>query len=117
MRERKDIIPPGMEIISNRLKTKDQDPAKLDAAIEKPNLQTVDVATLPADADNPYGLRALWGQGDIVARLTLLILLIMSVASWYVLVRKLIEQRRLRLQSRRRRAAAPMAARPASSSA
>ena len=32
--------------ISNRLKTKDQDPAKLDAAIENPNLQTVDVATL-----------------------------------------------------------------------
>src|SRR5690625_7124196 len=30
--------------ISNRLKTKDQDPAKLDAAIEHPNLQTVDVA-------------------------------------------------------------------------
>lgn len=37
--------------ISNRLKTKDQDPAKLDAAIENPNLQTVDVATLPASAD------------------------------------------------------------------
>ena len=37
--------------ISNRLKTKDQDPAKLDAAIESPNLQTVDVATLPAGAD------------------------------------------------------------------
>ena len=34
--------------ISNRLKTKDQDPAKLDAAIENPNLQTVDVAALPA---------------------------------------------------------------------
>ena len=49
--------------------------------------------------DNPYGLRALWGQGDIVARLTLLILLIMSVASWYVLVKKLIEQHRLRLQA------------------
>ena len=37
--------------ISNRLKTKDQDPAKLDAAIENPNLQTVDVATLPSDSD------------------------------------------------------------------
>ena len=36
--------------ISNRLKTKDQDPAKLDAAIENPNLQTVDVAALPAEA-------------------------------------------------------------------
>ena len=37
--------------ISNRLKAKDQDPAKLDAAIENPNLQTVDVAALPAEAD------------------------------------------------------------------
>lgn len=37
--------------ISNRLKTKDQDPAKLDAQIENPNLQSVDVAALPNDAD------------------------------------------------------------------
>ena len=38
--------------ISNRLKSaKDADPAKLDAAIQNPNLQTVDVATLPGDAD------------------------------------------------------------------
>ena len=37
--------------ISNRLKAKDQDPAKLDAAIENPNLQKVDVAALPSTAD------------------------------------------------------------------
>ncbi|MFD2111809.1 type I-F CRISPR-associated protein Csy3 [Thiorhodococcus fuscus] len=52
--------------ISNRLKTKDQDPAKLDAAIENPNLQTVDVATLPADADTlrvGFTLRILGGTG------------------------------------------------------
>ncbi|MDC8773557.1 type I-F CRISPR-associated protein Csy3 [Roseateles albus] len=52
--------------ISNRLKTKDQDPAKLDAAIENPNLQTVDVATLPADADTlkvTFTLRVLGGAG------------------------------------------------------
>jgi len=34
--------------ISNRLKTKDMDPAKLDAEIEKPNLQTVDRGHPPA---------------------------------------------------------------------
>lgn len=53
--------------ISNRLKTKDQDPAKLDAAIENPNLQTVDVATLPADADTlkvQFTLRVLSGVGE-----------------------------------------------------
>lgn len=52
--------------ISNRLKAKDQDPAKLDAAIENPNLQTVDVATLPADADTlkaMFTLRVLGGAG------------------------------------------------------
>lgn len=52
--------------ISNRLKTKDQDPAKLDAAIENPNLQTVDVATLPADRDTlrvDFSLRVLGGTG------------------------------------------------------
>ena len=52
--------------ISNRLKTKDQDPAKLDAAIENPNLQTVDVAALPADADTlqvTFTVRVLAGTG------------------------------------------------------
>ena len=52
--------------ISNRLKTKDQDPAKLDAAIEHPNLQTVDVATLPSDADTlrvSFTLRVLADTG------------------------------------------------------
>lgn len=52
--------------ISNRLKTKDQDPAKLDAAIENPNLQTVDVAALPAEHDTlkvQFTLRVLGGTG------------------------------------------------------
>ena len=52
--------------ISNRLKAKDQDPAKLDAAIENPNLQTVDVAALPSQADTlkvQFTLRVLGGAG------------------------------------------------------
>lgn len=52
--------------ISNRLKTKDQDPAKLDAEIENPNLQTVDVAALPHDSDTlavRFTLRVLAGAG------------------------------------------------------
>lgn len=53
--------------ISNRRKAKDQDPAKLDADIESPNLQTVDVAALPADADTlkvQFTLRVLGGTGS-----------------------------------------------------
>ncbi len=52
--------------ISNRLKTRDRDPAKLDASIQAPNLQTVDVAALPADADTlrvRFTLRVLGGAG------------------------------------------------------
>lgn len=52
--------------ISNRLKTKDADPAKLDAAIQNPNLQTVDVATLPGNSDTlrvRFTLRVLSGVG------------------------------------------------------
>jgi len=44
---------------------------------------------------DPYGLDALWAQGDPVARATLLILAAMSVASWFVLGGKLVEQYRL----------------------
>ncbi|MBK7060539.1 MAG: MotA/TolQ/ExbB proton channel family protein [Rubrivivax sp.] len=43
--------------------------------------------------ENPYGLKALWNQGDVVAKSTLVILLIMSMGSWYVIFTKLFEQR------------------------
>ncbi|MET0311946.1 MAG: MotA/TolQ/ExbB proton channel family protein [Burkholderiaceae bacterium] len=53
-----------------------------------------------APASNPYGLRALWEQGDLVAKATLVVLVIMSVGSWYVLISKLVEQHRLVTQAR-----------------
>jgi biopolymer transport protein ExbB len=51
-------------------------------------------ATAPASEheDNPYGLGALWAQGDIVAKGTLLILVLMSMGSWYVIITKYFEQ-------------------------
>ena len=52
--------------ISNRLKGSEADPAKLDAKIQSPNLQTVDVATLPMDKDTlkaVFTLRILGGTG------------------------------------------------------
>ena len=45
--------------------------------------------------DNPYGLSALWAQGDWVAKSTLLILVLMSMASWYVIFTKLMDQNRV----------------------
>ena len=52
---------------------------------------------------NPYGLSSLWAQGDWIARGTLVLLALMSVASWYVLVTKLIDQSRLQRQARQAR--------------
>ena len=55
--------------------------------------------TLAPDANapeaNPYGLGALWAQGDAVAKGTLLILVIMSMGSWYVIFTKFTEQSKL----------------------
>ena len=46
--------------------------------------------------DNPYGLAALWQTGDIIARSVLVLLLIMSLASWYVILTKLWDQNKLK---------------------
>jgi biopolymer transport protein ExbB len=58
--------------------------------------QTVTQAVTQAaeQAANPYGLGAIWSQGDWVAKLCLLLLVIMSVASWAVMVRKFLELRK-----------------------
>ena len=45
--------------------------------------------------DNPYGLEALWKGGDAVARITLAILVIMSVGSWYIIITKVYEQAKM----------------------
>ena len=50
--------------------------------------------------DNPYGLEALWKGGDLVARFTLSILVIMSMGSWYIIVTKVYEQHKMGRQAR-----------------
>ncbi len=49
--------------------------------------------------NNPYGLEALWKEGDFIARGTLFILSIMSMGSWYILITKMIDQVKLRKQA------------------
>jgi biopolymer transport protein ExbB len=64
------------------------------AAMPAPAAPAAAAAAVTEEAiDNPYGLKALWGQGDIVAKSTLIIMLIMSMGSWYVIFTKLFEQR------------------------
>ena len=62
--------------------------------------QTAAVAAGTEALSNPSGIQAVWAQGDLVARGTLLILVLMSMASWYVIVSKYIEQSRVNKQSR-----------------
>ena len=50
--------------------------------------------------DNPYGLEALWKGGDMVAKVTLAILVIMSVGSWYIIITKVYEQSKMGAQAR-----------------
>jgi biopolymer transport protein ExbB len=57
-------------------------------------------AAAPAEEENPYGLSALWNQGDFVAKGTLMILIIMSMGSWYVIFTKFAEQAKINKQAR-----------------
>ncbi|AVS81208.1 biopolymer transporter ExbB [Paracidovorax avenae] len=57
-------------------------------------------AARPAGQENPYGFKAMWEHGDMVSKGTLFILLIMSATSWYVIITKLLEQRRVHGQAR-----------------
>jgi biopolymer transport protein ExbB len=50
--------------------------------------------------DNPYGLEALWKQGDFVSKGTLIILVIMSMGSWYIMFVKVYEQMKLFKQAK-----------------
>jgi len=60
----------------------------------------VDAGVQKEVVENPYGLEALWKQGDFVSRGTLIILIIMSMGSWYIMFVKVYEQMKLFRQAR-----------------
>ena len=60
-------------------------------------------STTKETIDNPYGLSALWAQGDFVAKGTLIILVIMSMGSWYILITKLYESLKISGEARQAR--------------
>jgi biopolymer transport protein ExbB len=75
--------------------------AASDAAAPAPAPAAPLVATTSKETiDNPYGLSALWAQGDFVAKGTLIILVIMSMGSWYILVTKLYESLKISGEAR-----------------
>ena len=100
---------PAADAVSQQLAS---DPAlaaaPVDPALTDPAAEAADVPAepaepegpvgAPAEVENPYGLKALWQQGDFVAKGTLIILVVMSLWSWYIIVTKLWDQSRLRRQ-------------------
>jgi len=86
------------------IESKSVPPAGAPAAASAPAIESkpMPAATAPATEEvvNPYGLDALWRQGDAVSKGTLIILVIMSIGSWYIGVLKLLEQAKLMQQAK-----------------
>jgi biopolymer transport protein ExbB len=51
-------------------------------------------------SENPYGIESLWKTSDAVAKTVLLLLLIMSVGSWYIMIVKVLEQAKMGRQAK-----------------
>jgi biopolymer transport protein ExbB len=50
--------------------------------------------------ENPYGLLGLWQNGNVVSRGTLIVLVIMSLGSWFIILTKLWDQRNMKKSAR-----------------
>ena len=74
-------------------------PAAVSATVTAP-APAVDVKKAADATDNPYGIEALWKTSDAVAKTVLILLLVMSVSSWYVLIVKLLEQTKVGRQAK-----------------
>lgn len=49
---------------------------------------------------NPYGLKALWNEGDLVSKTTLFILVLMSIGTWYIMITKFLQQAKIKRQGK-----------------
>ncbi len=54
----------------------------------------------PVATDNPYGLSGLWQHGNVVSRGTLIVLVVMSLGSWFIILTKLWDQRNMKKSAR-----------------
>jgi len=76
-------------------------PAPAAAPAEPPAAPVAVAPTVSKETvENPYGLEAMWRTGDWVSKGTLIILVIMSMGSWYIIFVKLWEQSKLGREGR-----------------
>ncbi|MEO8936631.1 MAG: MotA/TolQ/ExbB proton channel family protein [Burkholderiaceae bacterium] len=73
-------------------------PAPVDTSAAKTDVSATQALT--ETVENPYGLEALWKTGDFIAKSVLVLLVIMSMGSWYIMITKLFEQGKLIKQAK-----------------
>ncbi|AQU87774.1 biopolymer transporter ExbB [Komagataeibacter nataicola] len=91
---------PGTDAPAAEAPAPGADAAPATPAPEAPAPAPAADAAPPADAPkapegNPYGLGALWANGDFIARGVLLIMVFMSLGTWYIMITKFFEQARV----------------------
>ena len=74
--------------------------ASASASVPAPEAAAPAAKKAPDSTDNPYGIEALWKTSDAVAKTVLLLLLIMSVGSWYIMIVKILEQAKMGRQAK-----------------
>jgi len=89
-------------------------PAFADAPAPAATAPAADAAAAPAadaaapavapgekeEVHNPYGIEAMWNEGDFVTKGTAIVLALMSMGSWYIIITKLIDQMKIFKQSK-----------------
>ncbi len=76
------------------------DAAKPAEAAPSPAAAMTAPVAAPAAASEGLGMKAIWDKADMVAKFVLFILIVMSMGSWYILIVKFFEQRRLMKESK-----------------
>lgn len=76
------------------------DAAKPAEAAPSPAAAMTAPVAAPAAASEGLGMKAIWDKADMVAKFVLFILVVMSMGSWYILIVKFFEQRRLMKESK-----------------
>ncbi len=86
--------------VSTRAQAEDAPAPTADAAAPAEGAPAPITAADSVSVANPYGIDALWRGGDFVSRGVLVLMLIMSGATWYLMIVKVIDQGKLMKQSK-----------------
>jgi biopolymer transport protein ExbB len=74
----------------------DQKPADAASAVAADAAATAPAPAAPAaEAENPYGLKAMLAHGDFVSKGVLALLALMSMGSWYIIITKLWDTQKI----------------------